>query len=440
MEEPLAFRLSKGIRNTISPPIPRAYAWAASYAQTPEKPLLDMAQGVPATPPPPVLLEALGAAAADPRNTTYGPSFGFPALRTAAAAEVHRAYGADADVTADDVAVTGGANMAFVAAVMALADAGDEIILPAPWYFDHQMAMTMLSITPVPLRTLPSDGFIPSVDRCAALITPRTKAIALVTPNNPTGAIYPPALLASFAALARTNNIALILDETYRDFTSTPHRLFEPSAQGPLPGVPSSQPWSWRATLIHLFSFSKSYHIPGHRLGLLIASPLLLSSSTLGTAPIGAILDTVQISAALAPQVALAPLLESLRPFVASGKEALERKHAVYRAALEGGQGGTRGWRIGAQGGYFAFVRHPWRGRAAEEVCRRLAGEVGVVLLPAEFFLPAPTPGVDDEEAAESRRWIRFSVANVNEEKVKQVCTRLHEAVDLFSDWETESL
>jgi len=93
-----------------------------------------MSQGVPGTPPPKVLLEALSQTSSSPETSGYCHVLGEPTLRSVFAEEMKGVYGRDTDVTADDIAITSGCNMAFVAAVMSLADAGDEIILPVPWY------------------------------------------------------------------------------------------------------------------------------------------------------------------------------------------------------------------------------------------------------------------------------------------------------------------
>lgn len=132
---------------------------------------------------------------------------------------------------------------AFYATMLALAQPGDQVILPTPWYFNHAMTLEQLAISLVPLPC-PAPTFLPSLSQCAQLVTPRTRAIVLVSPNNPTGAVYPPELLREFAALARENKVALVLDETYRDFVDgRPHGLFAETA--------------WREYLVHLFSFSK---------------------------------------------------------------------------------------------------------------------------------------------------------------------------------------
>ncbi|KAJ7604498.1 pyridoxal phosphate-dependent transferase [Mycena polygramma] len=119
------------------------------------------------------------------------------------------------------------------------------------------MTLNLLNITTVPLKTRPEDGFTPSVSECKALITLKTqaRAIVLITPNTHTGATYSLSLIAESSGLAHEKGVALIIDETYRDFITTklpPHALFSNPA--------------WRTHLIHLFSFSKSYGVPCHRL------------------------------------------------------------------------------------------------------------------------------------------------------------------------------
>ncbi|KAI0070713.1 PLP-dependent transferase [Panus rudis PR-1116 ss-1] len=423
----LRFRISKGIEATSTPPIPQAYGWGESYKPTPGRPLLDMSQGVPGVPPPPKFLEALGSAASSPKTCGYVPNAGEQILRKVIAEEMKVPYGESIDVTEEDIAITAGCNMAFAASIMTIAEKGDEVILPVPWYFNHEMTLTMLGIKAVPLPTDPDNGFLPSVDSCTQLITQKTKAIVLVTPNNPTGAIYPPSLLAAYANLARSKNIALILDETYRDFllpeSLPPHRLFEriPSDST----LPSD--WSWRETVIHLFSFSKSYCIPGHRVGLVCASPDLIPA-------LNKALDNMQICAPRPPQVALANTIPSLRPFVNENAEALQHRHQLFAQKL------PPHWKIGAQGGYYAFVKHPFVGVNATRVAQRLAEEMGVLSLPAGFFYPTRTP--ENEVVVNGKhpedRWIRFSVANVDDDKVIHVCERLKESESCFSEWKVE--
>ncbi|CCM05119.1 uncharacterized protein FIBRA_07327 [Fibroporia radiculosa] len=346
-----------------------------------------MSQGVPGVPPPKSVLDALSRTSSDPTTCGYVPNAGELSLRKAIADEMKFRYGDDADIMPEDIALTAGCNLAFFSVATTLADAGDEMIIPIPWYFNHEMTLTTLNIKPVILPTRPEDAFMPSPERCERLITPKTKAIVLVTPNNPTGAVYPPSLISAFADLARKYKIALVIDETYRDFITSgpPHHLFSSSAP------------------------------VRHRLGLVCASPSFISH--LNTA-----LDSIQICAPRPPQRALAPLLPSLRTFIRETADAVAHRHTLFREVL------PKRWCIASQGGYYAFVRHPFVGISASKVCQRLAEELGVVCLPAEFFGPKHNESVQQEP----ERWVRFSVANVNDEKVKLVCKRLAESETAF--------
>ena len=212
-----------------------------------------------------------------------------------------------------------------------------------------------------------------------------------------------------------------MIDETYRDFAThyPPHNLFSATQTQILP--PS---WSWRSTFVHLFSFSKSYAIPGHRLGAVVASPELLKYIT-------TTLDCIQICAPRPLQLALATasLLSKLRPFIQSNTKALEARHALFRKSL------PSGWTIGSQGGFYAFVKHPFQNVSSITFCERLAKKLGVLVLPAQFFYR-------EEDEAQRRalglseegwdRWLRFSVANIGDEQIVNVCERLKECKPHF--------
>ena len=230
----------------------------------PEKPLLDLAQAVPAYPPADALTAHLASAVRQPEMARYTPIVGRDDLRSALADALSDAY--RGRVTRDHVAITAGCNQAFCLALMALAGPGDETILAAPSYFNYQMWLEMLGISPVYLPFRPERGGVPDPADAAARITPRTRAIVLVTPNNPTGAIYPPEAIEGFHRLAREAGLALVLDETYRDFLpgdGPPHGLF-------------ARP-DWDETLVHLYSFSKVYSLTGYRVGALAAGGGLLA-------------------------------------------------------------------------------------------------------------------------------------------------------------------
>src|SRR4051794_24903958 len=193
--------LSPRIRATESPPIPAARAWAARYAGE-AGPAIDLTQAVPGYPPHPDLLAKLAEAAGSRAAAGYGPIDGDPALREALAADAAAFY--DATIGAADVAITAGCNLAFSMAMAVLAGGGTGgVILPTPWYFNHRMALEMQGIPAIPLPCRAEDGFVPDPARLAPLLAAGVRALVLVTPNNPTGAIYPAPMIEACAELCR---------------------------------------------------------------------------------------------------------------------------------------------------------------------------------------------------------------------------------------------
>ena len=381
-------RINPLLAGTAAPPIPAAARWRAAYDGR-RGPLIDLAQAVPGAPPPDALLERVAAAARDPASAAYGPITGDPALRAALAADISALYGAAVEPA--EVAITSGCNEAFAVTAMALAGRGDAVILPTPWYLNHKMTLDMLGVEALPLPCRAADGFVPSASAARALIGPTTRAIVLVSPNNPTGAAYPPDVLAAFLALAREAGIALVLDETYRDFLpdgrGRPHGLFRDAA--------------WRETLIHLYSFSKSYAVPGHRLGAAVAARPVL-------AEIAKVLDCVTICPPRAAQSAVAWAVEGTRGWRAGTRAAVNRRAALFAGAVAA----SPGWSVSAIGAYFAYVSHPFGG-TAEAAAARLCAEAGVLTLPGSFF----GPGQEGH--------LRFAFANVRDDEVAGLAERL---------------
>ncbi|MEM8753011.1 MAG: aminotransferase [Pseudomonadota bacterium] len=384
--------LNPALAGALASPIMTAAGWVAEAPPIPGRPLINLAQAAPSDPPPHALREAMARAALDdPGAHLYGPVLGDDVLREAIAARWSAIYGGP--VASAEVAVTSGCNQAFCAAVASLAAAGDEVILPNPWYFNHKMWLDMAGARAVPLPC--GEDCLPDPKRAAALIGPRTRAIVLVTPNNPTGVEYPPALVDEFFELCASRGLALIVDETYRDYLAAedaPHRLF---ARG-----------DWEETLIQLYSFSKAYHLTGHRIGALVAGRRRV-------AEIEKFLDTVTICPARLGQVAALEGLRSQAEFVAAERSEFAARRAALETAFAEGVGG---WRLLGAGAYFAFVRHPYD-EPAEAAAKRLVREAGVLILPGTFFAP---PG---DEAAE--RTMRVAFANVAAPALTEALDRL---------------
>lgn len=383
--------LNPALAATFRPPVMEARRWLEGVTFAPDRPLINVSQAAPVEPPPEPLRRAMADAALNlPDAHFYGPVLGRAELREAVAKDWSHAYGGE--IRAGQVAITQGCNQAFCAAIQTLAGAGDEIILPLPWYFNHKMWMDMQGIRSVGLHC--GQGMIPDAAEAAKLINDRTRAIVLVSPNNPSGAEYPAETLRAFFDLARSRNLALIVDETYRDFDSrsgAPHALF-------------ADP-DWGDTLIHLYSFSKAYRLTGHRIGALIASDARMVE-------VEKFLDTVAICASQIGQIGAAWGMENLGDWLAGERaEILAR-----RAAMEEGMATLHGWKVKGCGAYFAWVEHPFD-LPSPELARRLVREAGVLLLPGTMFMP--------EGDAQGARHVRIAFANADRAGIGALMQRL---------------
>lgn len=380
-------------QTTFAPPVMEARRWLEGVTFPPDRPLINVSQAAPVDPPPAALrAEIARAAVEDASAHLYGPVLGLPDLREEVAAHWSAAYGGSIDPA--QVAITSGCNQAFTAALTTLCSDGDEVILPLPYYFNHAMWLDMSGIRTVGLMT--GDGMIPDPEKAEALITDRTRAIVLVTPNNPAGVEYPAGVVGAFYDLCQRRGIALIVDETYRDFdsrTGAPHDLF-------------TRP-EWDDTLIHLYSFSKAYRLTGHRVGAMIASPTRLAEAE-------KFLDTVAICPNQLGQRAALWGMRNLSQWVAGERdEILDR-----RAAIEEGfpRLAAKGWRLLGCGAYFAYVQHPFD-EPSDALAQRLVTDAGILCLPGTMFMPPDRP--------EGRRQLRIAFANIDRAGIAALFDRL---------------
>jgi aspartate/methionine/tyrosine aminotransferase len=378
---------------TFAPPVMEARRWLDDVSHSADRPLLNVSQAAPVDPPPLELRHAMAEMIVkDAETHLYGPVLGLPALRTELAQQWGVAYGGA--IAADQVAITSGCNQAFAAAISTLCAEGDEVIIPVPYYFNHRMWLDMSGVKTVPLTV--GCGMIPDATAAAKLITSRTRAIALVSPNNPCGVEYPAETLRAFMQLARDHKIALIVDETYRDFDSragAPHDLF-------------ADP-EWDDTLIHLYSFSKAYRLTGHRVGAVVASTTRLSE-------IEKFLDTVTICPNQLGQRAALWGMQNLKDWLAGERlEILDRRGAI---ADNFPKLAKQGWELLGNGAYFAYAAHPFKISSAE-LAPRLVRDAGILLLPGTMFMPNDMPGGETQ--------VRIAFANIDRTGIKTLFDRL---------------
>jgi len=251
---------------------------------------ISLGQGVVFYGPPPTASEAIRDFFVKPENQKYGPAQGIPRLLELIERKLAAENGI-ASGTGRRIVVTAGGNMGFLNALFAIADPGDEVILPLPYYFNQEMAIRMLNCTPVFVSTDENYQLRPDLIRAA--VTDRTRAIVTISPNNPSGAVYSEDALRAVNAICREQGIYHISDEAYEYFTYGGAKHFSPvSGQG-------SEPHT-----ISLFSLSKAYGFASWRIGYMVI-PEHLYEAVLKAQ------DTNLICAPLISQYAAAGALET---------------------------------------------------------------------------------------------------------------------------------
>ncbi len=380
---------------TFPPPVMEARRWIEGKVFPEDRPLMNLSQAAPVDPPPEALMQAMAdAIMSDPSVHLYGPVLGRGDLREELASQWSKGYGGT--VRPAQVAITAGCNQAFTSVLSTLAGAGDEVILPLPFYFNHQMWLDMAGVRGIYLPT--GADLLPDPERAAELITERTRAIVLVSPNNPAGVEYPAPLLRAFYDLAKANDLALVVDETYRDFHSSdgaPHDLF-------------TDP-DWDGTLIHLYSFSKAYRLTGHRVGAIMASEARL-------AEVEKFLDTVAICPPQVGQIGALWGMQNLGDWLAGERLEILARRDTIRAGFQR----LPAWELLGSGAYFAYVRHPFD-VPSDQVAKRLVDEAHLLVLPGTMFGPLKAQG----GSGQAEDTLRIAFANADAAGLDDMVTRL---------------
>ena len=387
----MTYAVNPAIHRVETPPIMEAYGWLKKGLRN--RKILMLSQAVPSWSCAEELDAEVARLAHEPGISLYTDIFGLPELRTAIAAHFSADYGGS--VAAENVCVTAGCNQAFSAAMMAIARAGDNVIVPVPYFFNHTMWLGMLGIEARYIPAIGPDLAHPRPEDAARLIDANTRAIVLCSPNNPTGAIYPPDVIAAFFELARAHGIALVIDETYKDFRA-----------GDAPAHPIFATPGWEEAFIHLYSFSKAYAMTGYRIGAITASPRVLGE-------IEKILDCMAICPTHISQRAA---LFALKELDAWKREKIgrmgERLDALRKAFARPGLG----YELVSSGALFAYVKHPFTDETAKQVAIRLAGEHDLLCLPGSMFGPG------------QENYLRIAFANAEAADMETLADRLLES------------
>ena len=339
-----------------SPIIPVLGGWIRETPGT-----ISLGQGMVSYGPPPEALAALPPFLERPDAHRYGPVEGMPELVDALAQKLTHENRLPLDRSR--IVVTAGGNLAFVNALLAVADPGDEVVLMAPYYFNHEMAVVMAGCRPV---VVPTDArYQLQVDAIAAAITPRTRAVVTISPNNPTGAVYPEADLRAVNALCAARGLWHIHDEVYEYFTYGEARHFSP---GSVPGAD--------AHTISLFSLSKAYGFASWRIGYMVVP------DALGEA-VHKIQDTLLICAPHVSQAAAVGALSAGRAYCDAHVAALAPVRARVLSRLQ--EAGDLVDAPSADGAFYCLLRVAG-GLDAMTLAERLVREHKVATVPGTAF------------------------------------------------------
>lgn len=355
--------------------------------------LVSFAQGLPWFGPPAKALERALERLRRGEGNGYSPTAGRDRLRGMLADDLRRRGVAGA--AAEHLLATPGANQAIYILLAALADRGDEVILFRPYYFNNLMALQMLGLKPV-LVDAEADGAV-DVERARGAITRRTRAMIVISPNNPSGAVLERRNAGELAALARQKGIWLISDEAYRDFAwDRPHVSPLALAEEGVAGV---------------FSFSKSFGMAGWRLGFLHAPEKVVAQAAKAA-------DTLHICAGLPAQLLAEEALEAEPRYPEGFRVEMKRSRDLLSAALAPLRAQGLIDEAASAGGFYLFVPlAAGRAHSGREAAERLVLEHGVAVVPGEAF------------GMEQRPFLRFSYGNIRPAAMEAAAPRLAAAL-----------
>jgi methionine transaminase len=324
---------------------------------------VNLGQGFPDFDCDPKLIGAVEAAMRRGLNQ-YPPMAGVPALREAVAAKIESLYGQRYDPV-NEITVTAGATQAIFTALLAIVHQGDEVIVLDPCYdsYEPNVALAGGRVVHVPLTP---GTFRPDFDRIAAALTPRTRAIIINTPHNPSATIWSAADMARLAELLRPTRVLVIADEVYE------HMVYDGQQHQSVARRPELAARSFIVS-----SFGKTYHVTGWKVGY-VAAPGPLTAEFRKVHQFNVFTVNTPMQHGIAAYMADTEPYTTLCAFY-------QAKRDLFRSGLAS----TRFELLPSEGSYFQCVRYTEISDEPEEAfCRRLTREAGVAAIPLSAFYP----------------------------------------------------
>ena len=328
--------------------------------------VISLGQSVPFFGPPPEMIEAVRDAldSFGPRLHTYGPDAGIPELREALARKLTDFNGVEVDPDRQ-LLVTPGSNQAFMVTMMTILDPGDEVAIASPYYFNHHMAIELCRgvVREIPLSE--ENGFQMTLEDVESVLTPHTKAVVIISPNNPTGTVYDPEEVVAIARSLTERGIYVITDDAYEVFCYDGTRHVSPRAV-----VESSE------LLITLGSLSKTLGMTGWRIGYIAADPELITQAL-------KVQDATAICAPIVAQVAAVAALEQMPAYPQSMIGELNERRDLLQSVVD--MSPALHWHR-TDGALFAMVRADTVGGDRRELESNLLERAHVLTVPGRAF------------------------------------------------------
>ncbi len=323
---------------------------------------VNLGQGFPDTDGPAQIARAAADAILAGRGNQYPPGAGIPELRQAIADHQARWYGLSVDPDTE-VLVTAGATEAIAAALLALAEPGDEVIAFEPYYDSYAACIAMAGGVRVPV-TLRPPGFRPDIDAVRAAITARTRLILLNSPHNPTGAVFTRAELTAIAELACTHGLLVISDEVYEHMVFTGEHV----PIGSLPGMAERT--------VSISSAAKTFSFTGWKIGWVTGTPELVAA-------VRAVKQFLTYVSGGPFQYAIAQALRLPDDYYLGVTEELRSKRDLMCTGLA-----KAGFEVYPPAGTYFITTDikPFGETSGLEFCRKLPHSAGVVAIPSEVF------------------------------------------------------
>ncbi len=315
---------------------------------------INLGLGEPDFDPPSAVVEALCAAVRDGRNH-YGPSAGLPELREKVS---ERYRDRDPATSKENVIITGSGTEGLMATALALYDPGDEVLVPDPGFVLYAPHARLVGAVPVPYPLAETTGFLPDLDELEGLVTPRTRAIVVNSPSNPTGAVFPKSVVDRIVAFADRHNLTVVSDEVYEEITYD---------------RPATSFWGRSDRVVIVNSFSKTLAMTGWRIGFLVASrPLAVELNKMHYHLLACPPTPTQIAvlAGLESDAATRKMVAEFRARRALVVKLLSRIPGVSL--------------VPPAGAFYAFPRIDW-GMPSADIATNLLGR-GVITTPGDAF------------------------------------------------------